>query len=205
MSRRLGVIGAGGHGKVVAEVAERVGWTDVVFFDARYAAGSRKHGHWSLIAMPEEAAAHFCDGYFVAIGNSHVRQEWSEWLESKGLPLVSLVDPLAVVSTYALIAPGVLVVAGAVINVDSELAQGVIVNTRASVDHDCHIGHYSHICPATALAGSVTVGAHSWIGIGSQVKQGVCIGDDVIVGAGATVVTDITNKLTVVGTPARSI
>jgi acetyltransferase-like isoleucine patch superfamily enzyme len=95
-------------------------------------------------------------------------------------------------------------VSGAVVNVDSHLCQGAIVNTRASVDHDCFVGSYSHICPAAALAGSVTVGSHSWIGIGSQVKQGVCIGDDVIVGAGATVLSDISENLTVVGTPARS-
>ena len=204
MSQRLGIIGAGGHGKVVAEVAERVGWDDVVFFDSRYEAGDRRHGHWPLVAIPEDADAHPCDGYFVAIGNSRSRQQWSEWLVSRALPLVSLVDPSAVVSAYAIIESGVLVAAGAVINVDSHLAQGVIVNTRACVDHDCRTSPYAHVCPATALAASVVVGAHSWIGIGSQVKQGIHIGDDVMVGAGATVVSDIDDKLTVVGTPARS-
>lgn len=203
MSKRLGVIGAGGHGKVVADVAERAGWADVVFFDVRFASAGSEHAHWSLVAAPENAPAHNCDGYFVAIGNSQTRQQWCEWLLDKGLPLVSLVDPAAVVSDYAIIEPGALIVAGAVVNVDSHISQGVIVNTRASVDHDCHIGAYSHICPAAALAGSVKVGAHSWLGIGSQVKQGICIGDDVIVGAGATVVTDISDNLTVVGTPAR--
>lgn len=204
MSKRLGVIGAGGHGKVVADVAERAGWTDVVFFDTRAMAGHQEHAHWSLVAVPEDAAAHDCDGYFVAIGNSRARQQWSEWLLNKGLPLVSLTDPSAVVSEYVTIDPGVLIVAGAVVNVDSHLSYGVIVNTRASVDHDCQVGAYSHICPAAALAGTVTVGSHSWIGIGSQVKQGICIGNDVIVGAGATVVADISDNLTVVGTPARS-
>lgn len=204
MNKRLGVIGAGGHGKVVADLAERAGWTDVVFFDARFASGNREHAHWPLIAPPEEAAEHVCDGYFVAIGNSRARQQWCEWLLANDLPLVSLVDPSAEVSAYATIELGVLVVGGAVVNVDSYLSQGVIVNTRASVDHDCHVGAYSHICPAAALAGTVTIGAHSWIGIGSQVKQGLCIGNDVSVGAGATVVSDISDSLTVVGTPARS-
>lgn len=204
MSKRLGVIGAGGHGKVVADVAERAGWADVVFLDARFAAGDSEHAHWPLVAVPEDALTQRCDGYFVAIGSSAARQQWCEWLMGNGLPLVSLVDPSAVVSEYARIEPGVIVVAGAVINVDSHLSRGVIVNTRACVDHDCQIGAYSHICPATALAGSVTVGTHSWIGIGSQVKQGIHIGDGVMVGAGATVVSDINDGLTVVGTPARS-
>lgn len=203
MNKRLGVIGAGGHGKVVADVAERAGWTQVVFFDTRFSSSHNVHAHWPLVAVPEDAAAQGCDGYFVAIGNGPARQQWCEWLLDKGLPLVSLVDPSAVVSDYSVIEPGVLIVAGAVVNAGSCVSMGAIVNTRASVDHDCHIGPYSHICPAAALAGTVKVGAHSWVGIGSQVKQGICIGDDVIVGAGATVVTDISDNLTVVGTPAR--
>lgn len=205
MTKRLGVIGAGGHGKVVADVAERAGWPQIVFFDVRFGEGDRAHAYWPLVAVPEDAAVNGCDGYFVAIGNGHVRQQWCEWLQDNDLPLVSLIDPAAVVSNYVTIEAGVLIVAGAVVNVDSCLSVGAIVNTRASVDHDCHIGPYSHICPAAALAGTVSVGAHSWLGIGSQVKQGVCIGDDVVVGAGATVVSDISNNLTVVGTPARSL
>ena len=204
MSKRLGVIGAGGHGKVVADVAQRSCWTQVVFFDPLFFSSEAMHAHWPLVATPEESVTYDCDGYFVAIGNGELRKQWCEWLLDKGLPLVSLIDPSAIVSHYATIEPGVLIVAGAVVNVDSHISQGVIVNTRASVDHDCHIGAYSHICPAVALAGTVKVGAHSWIGIGSQVKQGISIGDGVIVGAGATVVSDIDDGLTVVGTPARS-
>lgn len=203
MNKRLGVIGAGGHGKVVADTAERAGWSEVVFFDPRFSVDGSSHGHWSIIAVPEHADNYACDGYFVAIGNSHAREQWCEWLIVRDMPLISLIDPSSVVSKHATIEPGVLVVAGSVINVDSRISRGVIVNTRASIDHDCIVGAYSHICPASALAGAVTVGAHSWIGIGSQVTQAVQIGDGVTVGAGATVVSDIDEGLTVVGTPAR--
>lgn len=203
MTRRLGIIGAGGHGKVVADTAERAGWYEVVFFDPRYAGAVLAHAHWPLIGLPEQAADHDCDGYFVAIGNSQARQQWCEWLLVRDLPLVTLVDPASVVSQYASLEPGVLVVAGAVVNADTQIAQGVIVNTRASIDHDCKIGAFSHVCPGAALAGTVTVDRHSWIGIGSQVRQGIRIGSHVTVGAGATVVSDIADGLTVVGTPAR--
>ena len=203
MTRRLGIIGAGGHGKVVADTAERAGWDEVVFFDPRYSGAVLAHAHWPLIGQPEQAAGHDCDGYFVAIGNSQARQQWCEWLRDRDLPLVTLVDPASVVSQYASLEPGVLVVAGAVVNVDTQIAQGVIVNTRASIDHDCRIGAYSHVCPGAALAGTVAVGKHSWVGIGSNVRQGACIGSRVTVGAGATVVSDIDDGLTVVGTPAR--
>lgn len=204
MSRCLGIIGAGGHGKVVADTAERAGWSEVVFFDPRFGSTEQTHAHWQLLGLPEEAQTQGCDGYFVAIGNSQARQQWSEWLLGRGLPLVSLIDPGSSVSQYAMLESGVLVVAGAVINADTHIARGVIVNTRAAIDHDCTIGAYSHVCPGAALAGAVAVGEHSWLGIGCQVRQGACIGSHVTVGAGATVVSDIQDGLTVVGTPARS-
>lgn len=201
---KLGVIGAGGHGKVVADTAERAGWSDVVFFDPRFGATEQTHSHWQLLGLPEEAQAHNCDGYFVAIGNSLARQQWNEWLLGRGLPLVSLIDPDASVSQYSMLESGVLVVAGAVINADTHIARGVIVNTRAAIDHDCTIAAYSHVCPGAALAGTVSVGEHSWLGIGCQVRQGARIGSRVTVAAGATVVSDIEDGLTVLGTPARS-
>ncbi|KGD63477.1 acyl-ACP-UDP-N- acetylglucosamine O-acyltransferase [Alcanivorax nanhaiticus] len=204
MSRRLGIIGAGGHGKVVADTAERAGWSEVLFFDSRFVEGEVRHAHWPIIAAPEESHRHDCDGYFVAIGHGPARQLWCEWLLDRGLPLVSLVDPAATVSQYTVFEPGVLVVAGAVVNVDCTLERGVIVNTLAGIDHDCTVGAYSHICPGSALAGSVSVGEHCWVGIGSQVKQGIHIGRGVTVGAGATVVSDVPDGLTVLGTPARS-
>ena len=200
---KLGVIGAGGHGKVVADTAERAGWSEVVFFDPRFGAENQRHAHWPLTGLPDNAASYTCDGYFVAIGNSHARKQWCEWLLEHGLPLVSLIDPASLVSQYARLDVGVLVVAGAVVNADAHIAQGVIVNTRAAIDHDCTIGAYSHVCPGAALAGTVAVGEHSWLGIGCQVRQGIRIGSNVTVGAGATVVSDIQDGLTVVGTPAR--
>ena len=204
MSRRLGIIGAGGHGKVVADTAERAGWSKVVFFDPRFGPSEQTHAHWPLLGFPEDAQTHKCDGYFVAIGNSQARQQWCEWLLDRSLPVASVIDPASTVSQYAMLESGVLVVAGAVVNADAHIAQGVIVNTQAAIDHDCTIGAYSHVCPGATLAGTVAVGEHSWLGIGCQVKQGVRIGSNVTVGAGATVVSDIQDGLTVVGTPARS-
>lgn len=205
MTRRLGIIGAGGHGKVAADVAQRCGWDEVIFFDDRAESGSFDHAHWQVVDQPGEIKSYRCSAVFIAIGNAVARQQWCERVADLALPLTSLVDPGAIVSEYAQIEPGVLIAAGAVINVDSQIRRGSIVNTRASVDHDCIVGAYSHICPATALAGGVIVGERSWIGIGSQVKQSVTIGSDVMVGAGSTVLSDIPDSVTVVGTPARQI
>jgi len=204
MSRRLGVIGAGGHGKVVADTALRCGWDEVVFFDALAAKEGYSIGHWNVVDVPENVRLHGCEGVFVAIGNAEHRRNWCERLLSQSLPLVKLIDPSALVSAYAEISEGVIVVAGAVINVDSRVGRGAIINTRASIDHDCVVGAYSHVCPAVAIGGQVCVGESTWLGIGCQIKQCIHIGKGVTVGAGATVLSDIEDSLTVVGTPARS-
>ena len=94
------------------------------------------------------------------------------------------------------------VFAGAVINAFAKVGVGCIINSAAVVEHDCSIGDFTHICPNTALAGGVTVGSKSWIGIGSQVKQLVVIGSNCLIGAGSTVVKNIPDNVTAFGSPA---
>lgn len=77
---KLGVINAGGLGKVVADTAERAGWAEVVFSDPRFKSDKQRHAHWALVGLPEDAASYKCDGYSVAIGNSHARKQWCAWL-----------------------------------------------------------------------------------------------------------------------------
>ena len=90
-----------------------------------------------------------------------------------------------------------------VVNADTVIGQGCIINTGSIVEHDCRIGDFSHICPNSALAGGVTVGNSCWIGISSNVVQLIKIGNKVTVGAGAAVVNDIADNMTVVGVPAK--
>jgi len=80
-----------------------------------------------------------------------------------------------------------------------------IVNTRASIDHDCSLGDYVHVAPGVTLAGNVTVGDNVLLGVGSCVIPGLCIGDNSIVGAGSAVIRDVPSDVTVVGSPAREI
>ena len=92
---------------------------------------------------------------------------------------------------------------GAVVNALAHLERGVIVNTHASIDHDCRIGAFAHVAPGVALAGDVTVGEGALIGIGAAVVPGRTIGAWSTVGAGASVVGDVAPGETVVGVPAR--
>lgn len=202
--RRLAVLGASGHGRVVADAAECAGWQTVVFFDDANnpaAAG----GPWPIAghsAALLEQAAQF-DGVLVAIGDNHRRLEKLRWLREHSLPLISVIHPAATVSRHAAIGIGSVVLAGAVVSAGAALGIGCIVNTGASVDHDCVLGDGVHVSPGVHLGGAVRAGTCTWIGIGACVRQGIVIGANVVVGAGAAVVSDLPDGITVAGVPAR--
>ncbi|MEZ5524773.1 MAG: acetyltransferase [Pseudomonadales bacterium] len=202
--KKLAVLGASGHGKVVADLAEVTGWNEVVFFDDSHHMRI-DDGRWPILGDSEQLCSTLAeyDGVIVAIGDNNVRFAKLELLKELNAPLVSLIHPGATVSAYAQIGVGCVVMAGAIINIDVVVSDGVIINTASSVDHDCILGTCVHICPGVNLAGSVIINERSWIGIGASVRQSIFIGKDVLVGAGAAVVTNLPDSVTAVGVPAR--
>lgn len=140
-----------------------------------------------------------------AIGDNRLREESCRLLESYGIPLKSVRHPSAIVSKNAQIDPGVVICAGALIGTGAWIGAGSIINTRASVDHDCRISPYVHIAPSAILGGNVTIETRSWVGLGALVREGIRIGSDSIVGLGARVVKNVRSGVTVVGIPAKPI
>lgn len=202
--KRLAILGAGGHGKVVADTAECCGWQVVEFYDDAWPK-RQNNGAWPVIGDTTALMASLTcyDGVLVAMGNNHIRQLKLIELQAAGARLFNLIHPASCVSRHARLGIGSVVFAGAVVNADSQIGQGAILNTGCSVDHDCMLGDAVHISPGARLAGGVWVGDLSWIGIGASVRQLVCIGSRVMVGAGAAVVSDVADGLEVVGVPAR--
>ncbi|WP_299230630.1 acetyltransferase [uncultured Halomonas sp.] len=203
---RLAILGASGHGKVVADTALQAGWKEVVFFDDAWPRVS-ENGAWSVAggtATLFDTANDF-DGVVVGIGNNATRLAKTRKLLASGAPLVTIIHPNAVVSAQAELGIGSVVFAGVVIQADCYVGMACIVNTRASLDHDCTLADGVHISPGAALAGYVKVGEGAWVGIGAAVKQLVSIGRHAVVGAGAAVIKDVAAGSTVVGVPARPV
>jgi len=202
---RLAILGASGHGKVVADAAECAGWQVVEFFDDAWPQ-LQNNGCWAVSGDSNTLVRRLAefDGVLVAIGNNRIRHEKLCELERAGATIVSVIHPAAIVSRYASLAAGSVVFANVVVNADVRIGLGAILNTGCSIDHDCVLGCSVHVSPGARLAGGVQVGDSSWIGIGASVRQLVRIGSNVTVGAGAAVVANVADGLTVVGVPART-
>jgi UDP-perosamine 4-acetyltransferase len=122
-----------------------------------------------------------------------------------GYAFVGVVHPAATVALDAVLGEGVQLMAGSVVQAGARIAENVLINTRASVDHDCDIGAHAHVAPGATLSGGVQLGEGVHVGTGATIIQGVRIGAGAIVAAGAVVVTDIPRNVTVAGVPAREV
>ncbi len=202
--KALAVVGAGQHGRVVAECAELLGFRRIGLFGGD-AASDPSPAPWTLEGSESDLVGRRDEfpTFVVAFGDNAKRLAVHARLTSSGLGPTTLVHPGATISSYARIGAGSVVLAGACVVIGAQVGEAVIVNTAASVDHDCVLGDGVHVSPGAHLAGAVRVGDRSWIGIGAVVRQGICIGRDAVIGAGAVVVADVADGVTVVGNPAR--
>ncbi len=203
--KRLVIVGAGGHGKVVADVARRMCYYEaILFLDDNEAV--QECGGFPVVGRSCEVEGYIGEwDIFVAVGNAEIRGKLTAGLSGKGALLPVLIHPDAVVGQGAVIGNGTVIMAGAVINSDAQIGEGCIINTCASVDHDCRIDDFVHVSVGAHVAGGVHVGANTWIGAGAVLSDHIKVAPDCMVGAGAVVVKDIGEGGTYVGVPARKI
>lgn len=191
---RLIIIGASGHGKVIADIAVKNGYEDIVFLDDDESV--KECAGFPVIGKSKDAKD--LDGdKIVAIGNATIRERIQQEIET-----VTLIHPSAVIGRRVKIGKGTVVMAGAIINSDTVIGDGCIINTAASVDHDCIVENYSHIAVGAHLCGTVHIGKRTWIGAGVTVSNNINVCNDCMIGAGAVVIRDLMEKGTYVGIPA---
>ena len=200
--KQLVIIGASGHGKVVADIAKKTGYEKITFLDDRV--DLTDCGGYPVAGKCSTYADYNCD-IIVAIGNPIVRERFLKKLEDAGKSVPVLVHPSAAIAEHVTIGKGTVITAGAVVNPCAVIGTGCIINTCSSVDHDCILGDYVHVAVGAHVAGTVTIGERTWIGAGATVSNNVSICADCMIGAGAVVVRDIIEKGTYIGVPARSV
>ncbi|MFD4932112.1 acetyltransferase [Peribacillus butanolivorans] len=205
MKNKLLIIGASGHGKVVADIALKMNkWASIAFLDDD--ASIKSSMGIEVIGKTVEAFTHI-NGYdiFVGIGNNSTREKIQKKLEAEGASIPSLIHPSAVIGEQVELGVGTVVMAGAVVNCCTKIGKGCIINTGATIDHDNLIEEYVHISPGVHIAGTVNVGQGTWLGVGSIVSNNINITKGCKVGAGAVVIKDITEPGTYVGVPVRRV
>ncbi|MBA3536105.1 MAG: acetyltransferase [Tatlockia sp.] len=206
MKKGIVIVGAGGHAKVCIELLHAMGER------ISYCIGNEESPELCLgipvLQGDNYIQSLFKDGYsriFIAIGSNSLRERLATQAINQGYHLVNAISPQAIISPTASLGSGIAIMAGVVINAETRIDDLVIINTGATIDHDCQIGKSVHIAPQCALAGSVKIGNQSFIGLGSKVIPHLEIGEKVIIGAGAVVISNIKSDVTAVGVPARII
>ena len=194
MNKKIAIIGAGGHGKVVGEIALLNQYEIINFFDDKE--NEIKEFPFTISGSFDYLKEHLkdYDAFFVAIGNNQIRSEKIEWLKNHKMNIVSLIHPKSTFSKFSSLGIGSCVMANAVVNPGTLIKDGAIINSSASVDHDCIIEDFSHISPNCSLSGSVRIGKFTHLGTGTSVHPNINIGDNVITGVGSKVFKNILNN-----------
>ncbi|WP_397473715.1 acetyltransferase [Pusillimonas sp.] len=204
--KRLAIVGAGGHGRVIADAAQCSGWTSTEFYDDAWPRTAIHNGPWQIrgdVALLLERL-HEYDGVIVGIGDNQVRANVQKKLLAAGAPMTCVLHPASIISRHAQLGAGCVVFARAVVNAGAHVGAGVILNTGCIIEHDCVLEDYVHIGPNAGLGGGARIGRQSWVGLGANVNHLIRIGCESTVGSGATVVRDVADGMIAVGTPARA-
>lgn len=194
------VYGASGHGKVIIDILESLGQSDITVWD-----DEDKLPVWGYPVRRPLPTLEVNDKIIISMGSNATRKKVVERLGS-AVSFGKAIHVAAYVSGRILvIGEGTVIMAGVIVNPDVSIGRHCIINTGASVDHDCVIGDYVHISPNAALCGDVHVGEGTQVGAGASVIPGIKIGKWCTIGAGAVVINNIPDYATAVGNPARII
>jgi acetyltransferase EpsM len=199
VKHRVAVIGAGGHGAVVASTLVAAGHEVVGFYaDVPSIWGTKVLGIPVIGPISELSSAH-CSHAMIAIGDNAARKRFAEEID---IDWMTVVHPFAWVHPDVPLGAGTIICAGAIVQPEAEIGSHVILNTKASVDHHCRVGDYAHLAVAH-LAGRASIDEGVFMALGSTVLPKLHVGAWATVGAGAVVTKNVAAHTTVVGVPAR--
>ena len=202
IGKKLLIIGCGGHAKVITDIANSSGISDIYYLDTKIEENlflGKKVIHKDI--------TNYNSNFFVALGDNYLREKVTKDFKKKNPNSINktLIHPSSTISDSCSIKDGTVVMPLCVINSGSEIGQGVIINTRSSIDHDNLLMNYCSVAPGVVTGGNTKIGYRSAISIGAVIKNGVEIGSDSIIGAASYVNKNIPANIIAYGIPAKII
>lgn len=207
------IIGASGFGREVAWLVERINknaptWNLLGFLDDNTLLTNKSINNYPILGELSKAS-YYKDSYFIcAIGSSLVRAKIVEYLKTilfDKIKFATLIDPSVIISDKITIGDGSIICAGTIATVNISMGKHTIINLDCTLGHDDSLSDYVTIYPSVNISGNVNIGTCTEIGTGSQIIQGITIGEKTIVGAGSVVIRNIPSLCTAVGSPAKPI
>lgn len=206
MYKKVVIIGAGGHAKVIADIVDKSQDILLGFLDDNLEKGKTVICDYKVLGKIEEVLQLKEQDenieFVIAIGNNNIRKEISDKYQ---LNYYTAIHPSAQIGLDVTIEKGTQILANACVNSCAKIGKHCIINTGAIIEHDNIIEDYVHISPNATLGGTVKIGENTHVGIGAVLKNNIEICSNCIIGAGAVVVKNIIEEGTYVGVPAKKI
>jgi len=207
-TKPLIIIGAGGHAKVLVDALKLLGAQILGISEQDLAMVNTELLGVPIIWVDDELERYPSETVTLVNGiggtkDTVLRREVFARFKMQGYAFSQVIHPAAVISAAATLSEGVQVMAGAVIQAGVNVGDNAIINTRASVDHDCHIGSHVHLAPGVTVCGNVEIGDLVHVGSGATIIQGIRVGSQCLIGAGTLVLKDVPPGATVMGVPGR--
>lgn len=189
------IYGASGHGLVVAEIAIACGYDNIIFIDD----GENDYPKFEDVKINNHIPIAF------GIGNNSVRKKLLKKLLEYNFKILTLVHPSAIISPSTTLGIGTVVMPNVIINAKTIVGKACILNTGCIIEHENLIEDFVHLSPSVSLAGNVTIGYLSHLGINSCIIQGLNVGYNCVIGAGSVVTKNINNLKKAYGNPCKEI
>lgn len=207
MSKRVVIVGAGGFGRGVhswlmqsSRHRETQDIRDVVFIDD---ATPTVKPDAPVIGTVRDYVPEDRDEVLVAVGVPKLRRRVVESLEVRDVQFHTFIDDRAVLAENVRVGTGTVICPGAVISAHATVGSQVHINFNCSVGHDAVLGEFTTLSPMSNIMGETIVGSDVFVGGSAVVLPRIRVSNGVVVGAGSTVVHEISDVSTVMGNPAR--
>lgn len=210
MSKKLVLVGAGGHAASVLDCIGLQQFDEIALIDIPQNKG-KEVLNFSVQYSDDDLASLFANGFtyaFVAVGsilNTDLRHDLSQRLTSIGFTMINVIDPSAIVSPYAILSEGIFIGKRVVVNARATIEEGSILNTGAIIEHDCVVGPFCHVSVNATLCGEVTLGSDVHVGAGSVIKQTCHVGSRTVIGIGSVVTRDLPSNVVAFGNPCKEV